>query len=84
MRGRCGTLGTIQTNAGSLRRRLLGQEPHEVTGCVGVDAQWGGDDVGCGVRPVLVVILRPVQHGVSHGGLGVDHFPCGGNREACV
>lgn len=53
---------------------LLAQQAHEVAGCVGVKAERRDDDVGGSVSPVLVVILHPVQHCVSHCGLCVDHL----------
>lgn len=53
---------------------VLGQQAHEVAGCVGVEAERRDDDVGGGVSPVLVVVLHPVQHRVSHCGLCMNHL----------
>ena len=55
---------------------ILGQQAHEVAGGVGVEAERRDEDVSGSVSPVLVVILHPVQNGVSYGGLRVDHLAC--------
>ena len=62
---------------GGRRLHLLAQQAHEVVGCVGVQAKGGHHHVGGSVGPVLVVVLHPAEHGVGHGGLGVDHLTWG-------
>lgn len=52
----------------------LAQQAHEVAGRVGVKAEGRDDDVGGSVSPLLVVILHPVKHRVSHCGLCMDHL----------
>lgn len=53
---------------------ILSQQAHEVAGCVWVKAERRDNDVGGCMSPVLVVILHPIQHCVSHSGLSVDHL----------
>lgn len=53
---------------------LLAQQAHEVAGCVGVNTKRRDEDVCGSMSPVLVVILHPVQHCMSHCDLCMDHL----------
>lgn len=53
---------------------ILCQQAHEVAGGVWVEAERRDDDVGGRMSPVLVVILHPTEHCMSHRGLSVDYL----------
>nr|XP_040016263.1 dihydropyrimidinase-related protein 5-like [Gasterosteus aculeatus aculeatus] len=63
---------------------ILSQQAHEVAWRVGVEAERRDDNVGGSMNPVLTVILLPVQHGVSHRGLCVDHLTCRDKQKTSV
>lgn len=60
----------------SCNKYTLAKQAHEVARRVGVDAQWGDNDMGSSMSPVLVIVLWSVQHCVSDCGLRVDHLTC--------
>lgn len=55
---------------------LLGQQAHEVGGCVGVQSQGRHRDVSGCVGPVLVVVVQASERGMRRGGLGQHNLPC--------
>uniref|UniRef100_A0AAQ4QAN7 Uncharacterized protein n=1 Tax=Gasterosteus aculeatus aculeatus TaxID=481459 RepID=A0AAQ4QAN7_GASAC len=66
------------------RAVTIPNKAHEVAWRVGVEAERRDDNVGGSMNPVLTVILLPVQHGVSHRGLCVDHLTCRDKQKTSV